>query len=49
MEDKVIIFIVATVVVTAATLFLALPALLRQNKAKTRTQDVSEKNKRIAK
>jgi len=45
MEDKVIIFIVATVLVIALVLGLALPPILRQKSTMTNTPNEEKENK----
>jgi len=45
MEDKVIIFIVATVVVIALIVVFSVPAIVRHSKEKVGTQEVSQKTK----
>lgn len=46
MENKLIIFAVATVLIIAVILALTLPRLLKQNKADTQAPDTEGKNKR---
>ncbi len=45
MEDKVIIFIVATVVVIALILVFTVPAIIRHGKEKEDTREISQKTK----
>jgi len=43
MEDKVLIFIVATVVILALILIFAVPAIIRSGKVKANEQEVKAK------
>jgi sensor domain CHASE-containing protein len=45
MEDKVIIFFVATIVVIALILVFTVPAIRRHNKEKEDTQEINQKTK----